>query len=77
MKSSFAGRLLAGAALCVLWVGAGSAQTGDFSKEWPTYGHDAGGMRFSPLTQVTRANVANLGVAWTYHMRPADYVPPG
>jgi quinoprotein glucose dehydrogenase len=34
---------------------------------WPAYGHDAGGTRFSPLTRVTPANVANLRVAWTYH----------
>lgn len=39
--------------------------------DWPTYGHDPGGQRFSPLTQVTVANVASLRVAWTYHMRPA------
>jgi quinoprotein glucose dehydrogenase len=44
------------------------------SKEWPTYGHDPGGMRFSPLTQLTPANVAKLDVAWVYHMRPA--APP-
>ena len=46
------------------------------SKEWPTYGHDSGGMRYSPLTQITPANVSNLQVAWTYHLKPADYVPP-
>src|SRR5437762_6094581 len=40
------------------------------SREWPTYGHDAGGMRFSPLTQLTPANVARLEVAWVYHMKP-------
>src|SRR5438034_9777756 len=40
------------------------------SNEWPTYGHDSGGMRFSPLTQVSPANVAQLKVAWAYHMRP-------
>jgi len=34
---------------------------------WPAYGHDAGGTRYSPLKQVTRANVARLKVAWTYH----------
>src|SRR5262249_21265812 len=43
------------------------------SKEWPTYGHDSGGMRFSPLTQVTPANVNNLRVAWVYHLKPEDY----
>jgi quinoprotein glucose dehydrogenase len=40
------------------------------SHEWPTYGHDPGGMRFSPLTQIAPATVARLKVAWTYHMRP-------
>jgi quinoprotein glucose dehydrogenase len=44
------------------------------SNEWPTYGHDPGGMRFSPLTQVTPANVGQLQVAWVYHMRPAPSV---
>lgn len=39
--------------------------------DWPTYGHDPGGQRFSPLAQITSANVAGLRVAWTYHMRPA------
>jgi quinoprotein glucose dehydrogenase len=46
------------------------------STEWPTYGHDAGGMRFSPLKEITPANVANLETAWTYHLKPADYVAP-
>ena len=40
----------------------------DPSKEWPTYGHDPGGMRFSPLTEITPANVGRLRVAWVYHM---------
>jgi quinoprotein glucose dehydrogenase len=41
------------------------------STEWPTYGHDPGGMRFSPLKQITPANVGQLKVAWVYHMKPA------
>ena len=40
------------------------------STEWATYGHDPGGMRFSPATQITPANVSELKVAWIYHMRP-------
>lgn len=40
--------------------------------EWPTYGHDAGSTRFSPLTQINLANVATLTRAWTYH----TYVEP-
>ncbi len=45
----------------------------DPAKEWETYGHDPGGMRFSPLKQITPANVKNLKVAWVYHMRPANF----
>ncbi len=35
--------------------------------EWPTWGRTPGGDRFSPLTQITPANVADLKPAWTYH----------
>jgi quinoprotein glucose dehydrogenase len=48
----------------------------DPAKEWPTYGHDPGGMRFSPLTQITPANVAQLKTAWVYHMKPAGVLAP-
>src|SRR5262249_17631149 len=34
--------------------------------DWPFYGGDAGGQRFSPAAQITPANVAGLKVAWTY-----------
>ncbi len=66
---------LACAAVAVLGIGSGiGAQSAPSrepaSKEWPTYGHDSGGMRFSPLTEITPANVAQLKVAWVYHMRP-------
>jgi len=46
------------------------------STEWPTYGHDSGGMRFSPLKEITPANVTKMTQAWVYHMKPADYVVP-
>lgn len=45
--------------------------------EWPTYGHDYGDTRFSPLAQITPANVAALRPAWTYHMRPPDRATRG
>jgi quinoprotein glucose dehydrogenase len=35
--------------------------------DWRFYGHDAGGMRYSPLSQITRGNVSRLGRAWTFH----------
>jgi quinoprotein glucose dehydrogenase len=34
--------------------------------EWPTYGGDAGGTRFSPLAQIDRGNVHTLTAAWTF-----------
>jgi len=40
----------------------GAASQGD----WPYHDRDAGGQRFSPLTQITPANVATLTTAWTY-----------
>jgi quinoprotein glucose dehydrogenase len=40
------------------------------SVEWPTYGHDPGGMRYSPLADIDASNVGLLELAWTYHMRP-------
>ncbi|RRB02337.1 pyrroloquinoline quinone-dependent dehydrogenase [Larkinella rosea] len=36
------------------------------SVEWPAYGNDPGGMRFSPLKQINTANVKQLTVAWTF-----------
>jgi len=35
--------------------------------EWRSYGHDAGGVRYSPLDQINRQNVAKLKRAWTIH----------
>ena len=51
-------------------------QSAAASTEWPTYGHDPGGMRFSPVAQITAANVSQLQVAWVYHMRPAAPAEP-
>ncbi|MDB5704054.1 MAG: quinoprotein glucose dehydrogenase [Sphingomonas bacterium] len=49
---------------------------GPAGADWPSYGNDQGAKRYSTLTQITPENVSKLQVAWTYHMRPADYVPP-
>jgi quinoprotein glucose dehydrogenase len=35
--------------------------------DWPFYGHDAGGMRYSPLVQINRDNVSQLKVEWAFH----------
>ena len=48
------------------WAAAPSASENP-ADSWPCYGHDAGGMRYSPLTQINRENVSQLKVAWTFH----------
>ena len=35
--------------------------------DWPYYGGDAGGSRYSPLSQIDKTNVAQLKIAWEYH----------
>jgi quinoprotein glucose dehydrogenase len=42
--------------------------------DWPAYGRDAGGERFSPLDAVNRGNVTSLAVAWTF--RTGDAYQP-
>jgi quinoprotein glucose dehydrogenase len=37
------------------------------AQDWPVYGGDAGGTRFSGAVQITKGNVARLAVAWIYH----------
>ena len=55
--------LLAIALLATALSGPATAQA---PSDWPHYGGDAGGQRFSPLTDVTAQNVDQLEVAWTY-----------
>jgi alcohol dehydrogenase (cytochrome c) len=38
---------------------------GPAGKEWPAVGGDWGNTRYSTLSQISRANVARLGAAWT------------
>ncbi|MCC6316722.1 MAG: pyrroloquinoline quinone-dependent dehydrogenase [Gemmatimonadaceae bacterium] len=56
---------------------AGSQGTNRQIVEWPTYGGDAGGMKYSPLTDVNRDNVRRLARAWSWDTKdpaspPAD-----
>ena len=46
-----------------LYVHAQSPEKGD----WPNYGNDPGGMRYSALTQISRDTVSRLKVAWVFH----------
>ncbi len=59
------GRLVACALLVGGCLGAAAAgAAGDAG--WPAYGGDAGGTRYSPLTQIAPANVQSLRLAWTF-----------
>jgi quinoprotein glucose dehydrogenase len=55
------------ALLCAPWLAATQAAV-----DWPAYGRDAGGSRYSPARQITRDNVAGLEVVWVY--RTGDYL---
>jgi quinoprotein glucose dehydrogenase len=44
-----------------------SSAAGVRAQSWSVYGGDAAGTRYSPATGITKANVAELRVAWTYH----------
>ncbi|MFN7997935.1 MAG: pyrroloquinoline quinone-dependent dehydrogenase [Bryobacteraceae bacterium] len=50
--------------LLIVWV-ASAATSGD--SEWPVYGHDPGGTKYSAVGQINRGNVAKLQPAWTFH----------
>ena len=42
------------------------AQTGATNGEWPAYGGDGGGMRYSSLDQINAGNIKDLEVAWVW-----------
>ena len=44
------------------------------SKEWPHHLYDPSGSRYSPLTQITPANVTKLKLAWSIHLKPEGFV---
>jgi quinoprotein glucose dehydrogenase len=37
--------------------------------DWPTYAHDPGGQRYSPLKQINTNNVTKLVPAWSFQMK--------
>ena len=45
--------------------------------DWPVFGHDPGGLRYSPLKQINAGNVAHLRRAWTFHSgKPGSEATP-
>ncbi len=60
--------------LCALWtvlftVSCSAIAQSKGETDWPAYGNDPGGMRYSSLRQIDVSNVAKLHVAWTFHTR--------
>jgi len=56
--------------IVLLWATISSLSTqaqSPAASDWPNYGNDPGGTRYSPLTQINRGNVTNLKVAWVFH----------
>lgn len=58
------------ALVCLINFGSNVAQT--LSPEWPFYGGDQGGTRYSKLKQINRGNVGSLQREWTYHTGELD-----
>ena len=66
--------VLASMAFCVAAVAAIRSQSAPEARQaagfsgnnWPTYHGDSAGTHYSTLTQITKANVSRLQVAWTY-----------
>ena len=52
--------------VCALMLGGSVAA--QHANDWFTVGNDPGGMKFSPLTQITPANVTRLAKAWSYDL---------
>jgi len=57
-------RLVAALAALVLAGCQASYETSD--GQWPSYGGDAAGMKYSPLDQIDAGNFAKLAIAWTW-----------
>lgn len=53
--------------LSVLWLPLAARAQEQKSGDWPAYGNDPGGMRYSELAQINGTNVSQLKVAWTFH----------
>jgi quinoprotein glucose dehydrogenase len=69
MKSPWLALPLAVAALSVL-NGQNAKESG---ADWPMFNRDLAGTRFSPLTQINRANAAKLSQVWSYSLQSTGF----
>jgi quinoprotein glucose dehydrogenase len=72
-------KLTSGAYLACLLLCTSPAAAAQTSKvadaTWPQYGKDLAGTRFSPATQITKSNVSQLKVAWTFRTGALPHDP--
>ena len=54
----------------------GQSRAPEVSGDWPMYSHSLSGQRYSPLTEITPANVERLAPAWTLAPHAARWWPP-
>ncbi|HLU05570.1 MAG TPA: pyrroloquinoline quinone-dependent dehydrogenase [Woeseiaceae bacterium] len=67
MAANSARPLLVAMLVAALSTGAASAAPASPSAEgWPHYGRDAGGTRYSPLTQIDASNLEQLEIIWQF-----------
>ena len=70
LKPHALARALAMATLAVTTLCTVAAQAAPLEDQpWPQHGQGAGEQRFSPLAQIDRANVGQLGLAWSHPFR--------
>jgi glucose dehydrogenase len=53
--------------ICIVLIASVLPIAAQEAADWPSYGRDAGGTKYSPLDQINAKNVAKLAPAWTYH----------
>jgi len=65
-----------GRGLCGAVSATGGAQVPPNATGWSASNYNESANRYSPLDQITAANVATLQPAWRFHLKPAGYTGP-
>ena len=71
--TTFASRVVLGAAFAAALAGVGAADVTSSATDWPSTNYDQSANRYSPLDQITANNVATLQQVWSVHLKPAGY----
>src|SRR5213595_3646862 len=74
--ATFTSRLALGVTFAAGLSAVGAAQRPPSAADWPGSNYNESANRYSPLDQITAANVATLQPAWRFHLKPAGYTGP-